>query len=210
MKVFLANSVYINDRKIEVKEINQDIDYLQRAINGDSSAFEWIVNFYKNKVFRICYSYTNNEHDAEDVAQEVFIEIYKSMASFNQKSQISTWIYRIASSKSIDHIRKNKRKKRDQSVLSYLDDDQSYMELESDGSASDAIANNQRKDFLYQGLSQLADRQKQAFVLSQIEGMTHKEIAEIMETTVKSVEVLIVRGKKKLKKVLEKQIKNYL
>ncbi len=193
-----------------MKILDSDSRYIKQAIEGDRRAFECIVKSYKDKVFRICYSYTNSVHDAEDIAQDAFVEVYKSMGTFNQQSSVSTWIYRIASNKAIDHIRKHKRKKRDTGVLNYLDDDQNTFEIEAEGSAAEDIISQQRRKFLYQGLNKLPERQKKAFVLTQIEGMTHKEVAEIMQTTVKSIEVLVVRGRKKLKQVLEKQIQNYL
>ncbi|WP_075602511.1 RNA polymerase sigma factor [Saccharicrinis aurantiacus] len=190
---------------------SNEIEQIQMASNGNIQAFEQIINSYKEKVINICYSYCNNQHDAEDIAQEVFIELYKSMKKFNHKSTFSTWIYRIASNKSLDFLRAQGRTKRGAGLVSFLGDDNYITAFKSsESTASDEIINEQRKEFLYAGLSKLANRQKEAFVLTQVEGLPQKEVAEIMETTVKSIEVLVVRARKKLKTVLEKQIKNYL
>lgn len=191
--------------------IYNEIEQIQMALNGNMQAFENIVNSHKDKVINICYSYCNNLHDAEDIAQEVFIELYKSLKKFNHKSTFSTWVYRIASNKSLDHLRSQGRVKRGAGLISFLGDD-NYLgaSKSSDVTASDKIIDEQRKAFLYAGLEKLASRQKEAFVLTQIEGLPQKEVAEIMESSVKSIEVLVVRARKKLKSVLEKQVKNYL
>lgn len=191
--------------------INDEIELVKSAMGGDTRAFELIVNAYKEKVIHICFSYCNNWQDAEDIAQDIFVEVYKSLRKFNEKSSFSTWLYRIASNKAIDYLRAQKRLKRGSGLLSRIAEDNYLAMNASTGTyASDEIIQEQRKEFLYAGLAKLADRQRKAFVLTQIEGLSQKEVAEVMETTVKSVEVLVVRARKKLKVLLAKQIKNYL
>ncbi|WP_255763398.1 RNA polymerase sigma factor [Fulvivirga maritima] len=77
----------------------------------DEAAFKEVVETYQNKVYNLCLGFLKNEGDAEDIAQEVFIEVYNSIASFQEGSTLSTWIYRIAVNKSLEVLRKNKRKK---------------------------------------------------------------------------------------------------
>lgn len=73
--------------------------------------FNQIVHNYKDRILNVCYRFVLNKEDAEDLTQEVFIEIYKSFGSFKGDSGIYTWIYRIAVNKSLDFLRKNKRQK---------------------------------------------------------------------------------------------------
>ncbi|MCW3788650.1 RNA polymerase sigma factor [Plebeiibacterium sediminum] len=186
-----------------------DIDSL---LEGNYAAFENVVNTFKNKVVNLCYSYVNNTDDAEDIAQETFIELYKTIKKFKKQSSLSTWIYRIASNKSIDFIRSKKRVKRGHGKISYLEDHQNIQEWGVPGSeqADERIIQQQRKELLYDALEKLSSKQKEAYVLTQIEGLDQKTTADILETTVKSVESLVIRAKKKLKQILEKRIKEFL
>jgi len=170
-----------------------------------------LVNEFKERVINICYSYTNNLSDAEDVSQEVFVEIFKSLKKFKGESSLSTWVFRIASNKSLDHIRKQKRAKRGAGLTSYINDfknnDWSVGHLNH---PDEEMIQQQRKELLYHGLSKLPGRQQEAFVLTQMEGMNQQMVSEMMNTSVKSVESLVRRARKKLKTTLEKQIKEYL
>ncbi len=192
-----------------VQQNEQDI--VERIIAGDMRAFESLVNDFKERVMNICFSYTNNLVDAEDVSQEVFIELYKSLRKFKGDAALSTWIFKIASGKSLDHIRKQKRIKRGAGLTSYIEDFKNNdWSAGNSGNPDNEMIHSQRKEWLYYGLSKLPNRQREAFVLTQIEGMDHQAVGQIMETTVKSVEALVTRGRKKLKSILEKQIKEYL
>ncbi len=184
---------------------------VDRIIAGDMRAFELLVNDFKERVMNICYSYTNNLTDAEDVSQEVFIELYKSLKRFKGDSTLSTWVFKIASSKSLDHIRKHKRIKRGAGLTSHIEDFKNKDWSDGNGGEPDnALIQKQRKEWLYYGLSKLPKRQKEAFVLTQIEGMDQQAVSQIMDATVKSVEALVMRGRKTLKSILAKQIKEYL
>lgn len=192
-----------------LQQQNQDITEKIKA--GDMRAFELLVNDFKERVMNICLSYCNNKTDAEDIAQEVFIEIYKSIRKFKGDSALSTWVFKIASNKSLDHIRKQKRLKRGASVTSYIEDLKNYAWADGNTMVPDSkLIEKQRKEWLYDGLSKLPKRQNEAFVLTQIHGMDQQGVSEIMDCTVKSVESLVLRGRKKLKSILSKRLKEFL
>jgi RNA polymerase sigma-70 factor (ECF subfamily) len=79
---------------------------------GDLHVFKVLVDEHQKRVLNTCYRFVNNREDAEDLTQEVFLEVYKSISRFRGDSKLSTWIYRIAMTKSLDFLRKQKRKKR--------------------------------------------------------------------------------------------------
>ncbi len=192
-------------------QLEEKID-LDNLLEGDYNAFEHVVNSFKDKVMNICYSYTYNMDDAEDIAQEVFIELYKSIRKFKKESSLSTWIYRIASNKSIDFLRSKKRVKRGSGKISYLEDhlnNGEFVNIKVE-EADERIIQQQRKELLYQAMEKLSTKQKEAYILTQVEGLDQKTTADILNTTVKSVESLVIRAKKKLKQTLEKRIKEYL
>ncbi|SMO77937.1 RNA polymerase sigma-70 factor, ECF subfamily [Saccharicrinis carchari] len=192
-----------------VQQHEQDI--VDRIIAGDMRAFELLVNNFKERVINICFSYTNNLTDAEDISQEVFIELFKSLKKFKGDAALSTWIFKIASNKSLDHIRKQNRIKRGAGLTTYMEDLKNNDWADGNKAVADSkLIDKQRKEWLYYGLSKLPKRQNEAFVLTQIEGMDQQAVSQIMGTSVKSIEALVARGRKKLKSVLAKQIKEYL
>ncbi len=80
--------------------------------NGSQAAFRDFVGQYSHKIISTCHSFINSTADAEDIAQEVFLEVYRSIQQFRSEADLDTWIYRIAVNKSLDFLRKKKRKKR--------------------------------------------------------------------------------------------------
>ena len=91
--------------------INQE-EFIENLRSGNQAAFSLLIDDYQQKVFHTCISFVPNKEDAEDIAQEVFVEVFKSIKKFKAKSKLSTWIYRIATNKCLEFIRKKNTKKR--------------------------------------------------------------------------------------------------
>ncbi|MCG8342359.1 MAG: RNA polymerase sigma factor [Chlorobiales bacterium] len=157
-------------------------------------------------VLNTCYRFVLNREDAEDIAQEVFLEAYRSLDSFRQESKLSTWIYRIAVTKSLDHLRKKKRKKRFSSLKRVIGMNDPVEEITppSQETPADVLTGTERTETLQNALDSLPDNQKTAFLLSKYDGYSNQEIAELLHTTVSAVESLVHRAKKNLQKKLEK------
>lgn len=186
----------------------EENDLLQKLKEGNKSAFNNLLKLYRDKVINICYRFLLNQTDAEDVSQEVFIEVYQSIKSFRGNAKLSTWIYRIAVTKSLEEIKKRSRKKRFGSIgqLLRLDDVATWI---SGGTMPDKeIQKDEKMKEIKMALNKLPDNQRIAFTLSKIDGYSNTEIAEIMETTIIAVESLISRGKKKISSELEIILKN--
>ena len=83
-----------------------DSDLISRAAAGDSTAFQELVERHRSMVYRVAYQFAGNHHDAEDIAQEVFIKVYRSLDKFRQDAQLSSWMYRIVMNACIDHRRR--------------------------------------------------------------------------------------------------------
>jgi RNA polymerase sigma-70 factor (ECF subfamily) len=84
-----------------------DSDLITRAAGGDASAFQALVERHRSMVYRVAYQFAGNHHDAEDIAQEVFIKVYRSLDKFRQDAQLTSWLYRIAMNACIDHRRRH-------------------------------------------------------------------------------------------------------
>src|SRR6476660_10228155 len=88
--------------------MSADADLISRAAGGDPSAFQAIVERHRSMVYRVAYQFAGNHHDAEDIAQDVFIKVYRSLDRFRQDAQLTSWMYRIVMNACIDHKRRSR------------------------------------------------------------------------------------------------------
>ncbi|MEZ5000757.1 MAG: RNA polymerase sigma factor [Bacteroidales bacterium] len=169
--------------------------------SGSVDEFASFVNRHRKQVIRICRGYVGSAEDAEDIAQDVFIEFYNSLNRFRGESRLSTWLFRIAINKSLNHIRDNRRKFR-----VYRSADASGEEVLNvsriDGVTDSDVINQDHSRALHSAIDALPDNQKTAFILNKYEDLSYREIAEVMETSHSSVESLIFRAKQNLQKSL--------
>jgi len=186
---------------------NQLIAALQ---TGAESAFRTLVETYQNRVFNTCLGLLQNESDAEETAQDVFIEVHRSIGKFRGESKLSTWLYRIATTKSLELIRKNKRQKRFAFLQSLTGSGKDSSSLNQASFVHPGVLMEQKEnaEALFEAISQLPETQKVAFTLHKIEGLPYQQVSEVMETSVSSVESLMFRAKKSLKQSLEHYYKN--
>ncbi len=141
---------------------------------------------------------------AEDITQDVFVIVFKSILSFNERSSISTWIYRITVNKCLDHLRAKNRQKR-QGIFHQLfhhDTGEALHDKPNFEHPGVQLENKEKARYLFEAIEALPDNQKTVFVLSHIEELPQKEIAEIMNLSVKAVESLLQRAKSNLRKKL--------
>jgi RNA polymerase sigma-70 factor (ECF subfamily) len=170
---------------------------------GDESAFRQLVENYQDRVFNTCLGFVRNNQDADDLAQEVFIEIFRSVSSFRGDSKLSTWIYRIAVTKSLEFIRSNKRQKRFAILRSiFQSGDPAFLDIPSFEHPGVIAENRERSRILFQAIDLLPDSQKTAFTLHKIEGLSYDEIGDIMGKSLSSVESLMHRARINLQKKL--------
>jgi RNA polymerase sigma-70 factor (ECF subfamily) len=179
---------------------------IQELKNGSQFGFKQLVESHKNKVINTCFGFVHNRADAEDIAQDVFVEVYQSVNSFNEDSSISTWIYRIAVNKSLDFIRKSKRKKRWAELTRINLDSKNETDhwFTDDNNPQLTLENLERMKILNAAIETLPQNQRAAFTLHKYEDLSYKEVAEILNTSVSSVESLMHRAKINLQQKLEK------
>lgn len=169
------------------------------------SAFRQLVENYQKMVVNTCVGFVHNLEDAEDISQEVFIEVYNSIHKFRSDSKLSTWIYRIAVNKSLNYIRDNKRNKWLQNIEQVFSGNKETPEklvAEGSGQPGFDLENSQRAKMLHEAIEGLPENQKVAFTLNKYEELSYQMISNIMEVSVSSVESLIHRAKKNLQKKL--------
>lgn len=171
--------------------------------------FRELVDLHRDRVLNICYRFLHNREDAEDVAQDVFIEVHRSLPEFRGESRLSTWIYRIAVTKSLDLIRRRNRRKRFAFFLAPFGTENPVEQIPAPRSFSpDAmLEERERSALLRQAVDSLPENQRIAVTLSKYEEFSQQETAEVMGTTVSAVESLLHRGMENLRNRLRRHFR---
>lgn len=188
----------------------EDTRLIEQLKCGNDEAFRIVINRYQKMVLNTCYRFVLNKETAEDLTQEVFIEVFRSIGAFRRDSKLSTWIYRIAISKSLDNLKSMKRKKRFANLKSLFHNENSAednsleneISLPENQNPCNILEDKERLKILSCALDSLPESQRIAFTLSKYDGYSYNEIAEILDVSNSSVESLIHRAKNNLKKKL--------
>ena len=175
---------------------------------GHEQAFEELVDLYKNKVYNTCLGFVQNEEDGEELTQDVFIKVFENIGSFKGESKLSTWLYRIAVTQSLDFIRRKNRKKRSGFLLSISSKPENEWQQPDFFHPGVAAEQKENAAVLFKAIRQLPEQQQTAFLLQKLEGLNQQEVADVMRTTVSAVESLLQRAKANLRKNLETYYKN--
>lgn len=184
--------------------IMEPAELISGIVNGDMQAFRQFYELFKGKVYNTCLSHLQDEQEAEEATQDVFLEVNKNAAAFKGAAQVSTWVYRIAVNKCIDRIRYKSRQKRFAFMTSIFSRTTGELlhnppEFNHPGVV---FENKERATKLFSAIRQLPENQQSAFILKNIEGLSQKEVAHVLETSEKAVESLLQRAKTNLRKIL--------
>ncbi|WP_397445582.1 RNA polymerase sigma factor [Polaribacter sp. R77954] len=188
-----------------------DKAFIYQLKQGKQAAFSQLLDDYQQRVFSTCISFVPNKEDAEDIAQEVFLEVFKSIANFKGNSKLSTWIYRIATNKCLEFIRKKNTKKRFafmQAIMGTeipIDKTSYFTEFNHPGVV---LENKEKSAIIFKAINTLPETQRVIFTLAKIDGKSYQEIVEITGKSLSSVESVLFRAKKTLKEKLANFYKN--
>jgi RNA polymerase sigma-70 factor (ECF subfamily) len=166
--------------------MSADTDLISRAAGGDPSAFQALVERHRSMVYRIAYQFAGNHHDAEDIAQEVFIKVYRSLDRFRQDAQLTSWMYRIVMNACIDHRRRQRL-----AIAAPFGEEAEHRMLntpEDTPGPEDRAYAGELGQVLESEIGRLPNGQRVVFVMRHHQGMKLSEIAEALglaEGTVK-------------------------
>ncbi|MCL6275116.1 RNA polymerase sigma factor [Muricauda sp. 2012CJ35-5] len=188
-----------------------DKEFLTELKAQKHAAYARLMAEFQEKVFNTCLSFVPNQEDAEDIAQEVFVEVFHSISKFKGDSKLSTWIYRISVNKCLEFIRKKNTKKRFgfmQSITGNLIpmDRSSYFTVFDHPGI--VLENKERSEMLFLAINKLPEAQRVVFTLNKIDGLSYKEVSGITGKSVSSIESLLFRARRNLQKILENYYKN--
>ncbi|MDZ7934357.1 MAG: sigma-70 family RNA polymerase sigma factor [Emticicia sp.] len=186
----------------------KDINLLNRIRTGDKSAYKELINRHKDYAFTVAYRILNNREDAEEVAQDAFMQVFGALQSFNAESKFTTWFYRIVFNAALMQKRKNKIESVDIENSS-----EAFLVSHSSDSAED-LRKNERKMAIQKALQNLSADDATMITLFYLKELSLEEIAEITGISAETAKVKIHRARKRLaeemKKLLKGEVKSLL
>lgn len=192
--------------KTQTFQLLNEFELIQGLRDKNESAFKFLVETYQDRIYNTAIGIVQNAGDAEDVAQEVFIQVYRSIHNFKGDSKLSTWLYRIATTRALDLLRSRKSKKRFGLMQRLFGDgNEPVYELPDFNHPGVALEKKEDAARLFKAIRELPENQKTAFTLHKLEDLSYKEVSEVMQTSVAAVESLMHRAKQNLRKILEKE-----
>jgi RNA polymerase sigma-70 factor (ECF subfamily) len=178
----------------------QDYDLVKEFIAGSEIAFNKIVQKYQNKIYWHARRLLGNHMDADEVTQEVLIVLYNKLHTFNFQSSLFTWIFRIVSTRSLNHIRKGKVKK----IFFFEDEDEDKVFRDNQDIVHD-LENKEKIEKLDKVMNKLAAKQREVFILRNFEGLSYEEIAKITGRSVGGLKANYFHAIKKVTEMMDEK-----
>jgi RNA polymerase sigma-70 factor (ECF subfamily) len=179
-------------------------ELIREAQRGSRAAFEALVRQYDQPVLRLALRLTGSEQDAQDIHQEAFLKAYRYLANFRFECSFYTWIYRIVTNLCLDHLRRRKSRREEQSVV--VDSSGGEMDLLSNVSDDRSMANPDRElerkllgDRIQEALGHLTPRERMVFELKHYQGLRLRTIGEMLNTTEETAKNTLFRATRKLR-----------
>lgn len=183
---------------------HEDAELLRAVLDGDTTAYRGLVEKYQNRVYAMVYGMLRNREDARDVTQEAFVKAYNNLGSFRLESSFYTWLYRIAMNLAIDHVRKRKRRKTTsfEEEIGTRDEKGGIDEIHHQENPRRALERKELYARIMNAMDKLPDDQRQVVLLRELEGLSYKEIADVMEIPEGTVMSRLFYARKKLQQLL--------
>jgi RNA polymerase sigma-70 factor (ECF subfamily) len=179
-----------------------DLDFIKRFKDGDTSAFGEIVLKYQDRIYNLCRHMLGNAHNAEDAAQDAFLKAYQALPRFQPDASLYTWLYRIATNTCIDY----KRKPVFESLFRRSADGEELVhDRASDEPSPERLYQSRQMDqALRESLGKLSPKLRAIIILKEIEEMSYEEIAETLDISLGTVKSRISRAREELQKSMKK------
>ncbi|MCZ6790387.1 MAG: sigma-70 family RNA polymerase sigma factor [Candidatus Dadabacteria bacterium] len=174
--------------------MESDIELMLRTKAGDDDAFSELMKRHYKGVLNYIYRFTNLRENSEDLAQEVFLRVYRSATKYRPEAKFTTWLYRIATNVSLTYVKKKNKN------VSLDEMNEKTGEIEDPGVeiSDDIIYRKEIKNVIFSAMESLPEREKVAIMLCKYEGLSYEETADVLECTVGAVKAYVHRGRMKL------------
>jgi len=189
---------------------------VRRAAAGDSLAWEDLVHRFNRRIYNICYRFSGSGEHADDLTQEVFIKMYKTLSTYDvERGAFMTWVTTITRNLLVDHFRKTKQDRVTDSIDATTSDHEDAMPLsdriEDQGAPPDArVQSRETKEAVHQALQKLSPELREAVILRDLQDMDYREIAAVLKVPEGTVKSRINRGRAELARLLQRIYKQVM
>ena len=176
---------------------NNDQQLIETILNGDAKSYGQLVNRYKDLVYTLAYRMLKHREEAEEVAQDAFVKVYRSLNKFKGDSKFSTWIYKVTYNTCLDRLKKNKKHFNDVPIDEYTE-----YKLETIDNALEGMIKMERSDLIKRCINKLPSESSYLLTLYYFEELSLDEMSKIIGITSNTIKVKLYRARKKLAEIL--------
>ena len=186
---------------------------VRRCLGGDASAWEEIVRLYNRRIYNLCYRFTNSPDDAQDLTQDVFIKLYRTLGSYDvEKGAFTTWLTTLTRNLLVDHFRRSRQERITDSIDGTSRDEEGALSIsdrleDPRPSPDDRLASKETQKMVQQALARLSPELREAVILRDLQDMDYKEIAGTLRVPEGTVKSRINRGRMELARLLSRNKK---
>jgi len=186
---------------------------VRRCLGGDASAWEEIVRLYNRRIYNLCYRFTNSPDDAQDLTQDVFIKVYRTLGSYDiEKGAFTTWLTTLTRNLLVDHFRRSKKDGITDSIDGTSREEEDALSIsdrlqDPRPSPDDRLATKETQKMVQKALVRLSPELREAVILRDLQDMDYKEIAGTLRVPEGTVKSRINRGRMELARLLSRNKK---
>jgi len=180
-------------------ERKDDILYIEQVLSGKINAFSYIVDRHKNRAYNLAFRICGNHEEAEEIAQDSFMKVYRSLSGFKMKSSFATWLYRIVYNTAISHVRNRKIR-----LLSLEDFPADATDFLSAGISEEEADRDYRNSLVNFALQKITEEQRGLISLYYYDEMSTDEIADVTGISRSNIKVKLFRARQKMMEIIEK------
>src|SRR5580693_5100981 len=184
--------------------LDQDLDLIERCLAGEDAAWEDLVKVHTRRVYSICYRFVGSDQEAQDLTQEIFLRVFRSLKSFRSgEGSFTVWLARLSRNLLIDHYRRTKLDRATDSIEEQLPmlEEKTAMSARTDG----LVAGREASEMLQGALQKLSPELRETVILRDLEELEYKEIAQVLNVPEGTVKSRLNRGRAELARVLRRQ-----
>lgn len=185
--------------------LNADTQLVERCLGGEEAAWEDLVRVHTRRVYAICYRFTGSDHEAQDLTQEVFLRVFRSLKSFRSgEGSFTVWLARLSRNLLIDHYRRTKLERATDSIEEQLPmlEEKTAMSSRTEG----LVAGREASELLQGALQKLSPELRETVILRDLEELEYREIAQVLNVPEGTVKSRLNRGRAELARVLRRKV----
>ncbi|HEX4230340.1 MAG TPA: sigma-70 family RNA polymerase sigma factor [Bryobacteraceae bacterium] len=188
------------------ERLDADTSLVERCLAGEQAAWEDLVKTHTRRVYSICYRFTNRDSEAQDLTQDVFVRVFKSLGSFRSgEGSFTVWLARLTRNLLVDHYRRTKQDRVTDAIEDQLVvlEEKTSLEARTDG----LLAGREAGELLQAGLQRLSPELREAVILRDLEELEYKEIASVLNVPEGTVKSRLNRGRAELARILRRSVR---